>query len=145
MGSVVSMQVGTGNNPTKAPFTKALAKADKLLVVRNENEDLFERIWCCWELFMAYECGLIHRPGALMVCGPSTIDWTGQVLPDVDIATARSSNPEDKRQILMHVMSQESQYRNINEELTEIRRFNSESQVLDEEVVEAQPTLATTN
>ncbi|CAE8725981.1 unnamed protein product [Polarella glacialis] len=118
--ATVSLQVGAGVSPSEAPFTKALAKAEKLLIVRNATVDLYERIWCCWEFFLAYQQGMIHRPGAVMQGGPSMF---GIGTKEVDVTSARSSNIEDKRKILEHI-SKTVSYQVINEKLTEIKFFN---------------------
>lgn len=115
--NIISMQVGTGADPSNAPFTRALAQAEKLLIVRNDAVDLYDRIWCCWELFVAYEQGLVHRPGCLMVAGPAAAPGK-----PVDIAGAKASNHEDKRKILVHVLSGHL-YQVINERLTEIKYY----------------------
>ncbi|CAE8621160.1 unnamed protein product [Polarella glacialis] len=120
----VSLQVGAGVSPNEAPFTKALAKAEKLLIVRNATVDLYERIWCCWEFFLAYQQGMIHRPGAVMVVGPSMF---GTGTKEVDITSARSSNIGDKRKILEHI-SKTASYQVINEKLTEIKYFNGRTE-----------------
>ncbi|CAE8591998.1 unnamed protein product [Polarella glacialis] len=118
--TTVSLQIGAGVSPSEAPFTKALAKAEKLLIVRNATVDLYERIWCCWEFFLAYQQGMIHRPGAVMVNGPSMF---GTGTKEVDVTSARSSNIEDKRKILEHI-SKTASYQVINDKLTEIKFFN---------------------
>jgi len=115
--NIISMQVGTGADPSSAPFTKALAQAEKLLIVRNDAVDLYDRIWCCWELFVAYEQGLVKRPGCLMVVGPPAAEG----LP-VDITMAKASNEEDKCKILLHVLSGR-RYQAINDILTEIKYY----------------------
>ncbi|CAE8707342.1 unnamed protein product [Polarella glacialis] len=118
--ATVALQVGTGVCPSEAPFTKALAKAEKLLIVRNATVDLYERIWCCWEFFLAYQQCMIHRPGAVMVVGPSMF---GTGTKEVDITSALSSSIEDKRKILEHI-SKTASYQVINDKLTEIKFFN---------------------
>jgi len=120
--SVVALQVGTGADPSKAPFTKALCQADKLLVVRNDVCDLYDRIWCCWELYYAYEQGLVHRPGGLMVVGPSLQRDAGA---QVDVATAKASNMDDKRKILSHIMTSKERYADMNKALTEVKFFGA--------------------
>ncbi|CAE8710141.1 unnamed protein product [Polarella glacialis] len=118
--ATVSLQIGAGVSPSEAPFTKALAKAEKLLIVRNATVDLYERIWCCWEFFLAYQQGMIHRPGAVIVVGPSMF---GTGTKEVDVTSALSSNIEDKRKILEHI-SKTASYQVINDKLTEIKFFN---------------------
>lgn len=45
---------------------------------------------CCWELFKAYELGLVRTPGALMITGPPDTDVAA-----VKIQEAEASYPED--------------------------------------------------
>jgi len=113
-------QVGTGEEPSKAPFTRALARAEKLLIVRNAAIDLYERIWCCWEFFIAYQQGMIHRPGAVLIVGPTTFATDSK---QVDVASAQASNLEDKRRILEHI-SKTANFEEINRKLTQIKFFN---------------------
>jgi len=123
--SKIALQVGTGSDPRKAPFSRALMEAEKVLIVRNDKVDLYSRIWCCWELFCAYELGFLERPGVLMVAGPapSTTPLGGEE-PAVDISDAEASNPEDKRTILETVMSSDLDVKDINRKLTEVKYFD---------------------
>eukprot|EP00435_Cladocopium_sp_Y103_P074345 s105_g48.t1 len=119
--SKVSAQVGVGEHPEAAPFTRALLRAGRLLVVRNQAVNLFERIWCCWELFKAYEIGLVATPGALMITGPADTN-----MAPVKIQQALASDPEDKKRIMRHI-HQMARERNgpsleqINQTLTHIK------------------------
>ena len=45
---------------------------------------------CCWELFKAYELGLVRTPGALMITGPPDTDVAA-----VKIQEAEASYPQD--------------------------------------------------
>jgi len=117
---IVALQVGTGDDPSQAPFTLALKEADQILVVRNQAMDLYERIWCCWELFVAYELNLVHKPGGLIVTGQP---YAAGVATLVDITSAQASNAEDKRRILDHILSTNHQYDSVNELLTEVKNF----------------------
>eukprot|EP00931_Biecheleriopsis_adriatica_P061501 TRINITY_DN3697_c0_g1_i3.p1 TRINITY_DN3697_c0_g1~~TRINITY_DN3697_c0_g1_i3.p1 ORF type:complete len:467 (+),score=73.26 TRINITY_DN3697_c0_g1_i3:38-1402(+) len=123
--SKVALQVGTGTDPSKAPFTRALARAEKLLIIRNTTVDIYTRIWCCWELFIAHQQGLIQKPGAVMVCGPScpTLSWLESDV--VDVEHAQASNAEDKRCILEHIRKQGAGYEEINAVLAKIKFFKA--------------------
>lgn len=114
--AVIASQVGTGDDPFSAPFSKALSKADKVLVVRNNAVNLYDRIWCCWELFVAHRLSLVDKPGGLIVTGPCRSHSDHKI----DIAAARAFNLEDKRRILSHVLSAQTEYQAINDLLTEI-------------------------
>lgn len=52
----------------------------------------FKSSWprCCWELFKAYELGLVRTPGALMITGPPDTDVAA-----VKIQEAEASYPQD--------------------------------------------------
>jgi len=122
--SILAAQVGVG--PDDAPFTRALSRAQRLLVVRNPAVNLFERIWCCWELFKAYELGLVRTPGALMITGPPDTDVAA-----VKIQEAEASYPQDKLRIMQHInkMAREKHgpsIEKINETLTHIKFFRQD-------------------
>jgi len=119
--SVVGLQVGASNDPGNAPFTKALAEAQKVLIVRNNVCDIYDRIWCCWELYCASALGHTSRPGALMVAGPSHHS-SDQV---VDVALAKASCLSDKRKILTKIWETEEGYDNINRVLTQVKSFGA--------------------
>merc|ERR1719401_200425 len=55
--SVIAGQLG--RNPWQAPFTRALNSADRFLVVRNSEVNIYTRVWCCWELYCAYTLGYL--------------------------------------------------------------------------------------
>mmetsp|Transcript_4363 Transcript_4363/g.10536 ORF Transcript_4363/g.10536 Transcript_4363/m.10536 type:complete len:514 (+) Transcript_4363:59-1600(+) len=117
----VALQVGAGSDPSAAPFTKALAKADKLLIVRNSAVNLYDRIWCCWEFYMAVQLGFCTRPGAVLVSGPNVFQEKC-----IDIACAKASSFEDKQKILAHIFSNGSSYQFVNKQLETIAEFSFE-------------------
>jgi len=119
---VVALQVGIGKNPCDAPFTKALSQAEKVLVVRNHACDIYDRIWCCWELYHAYENGHVSRPGAFMVVGPS---W-GNGSKVVDVALAQASNLDDKRKILAYILQDTVRYEEVNRALMQVKFFGAD-------------------
>jgi len=114
--AVIASQVGTGDDPFSAPFSKALAEADKILIVRNSTVNLYDRIWCCWELYIAHRLQLTDKPGGVIVTGPRSSDSAIKI----DIASARSFSMEDKRMILQHVLRSAESYEAINSLLTEV-------------------------
>merc|ERR1712151_1363845 len=73
-----------------APFTRALEKASHYLIMRNERVDIYSRIWCCWELYCAFTCGLL-RSAKLRISGSSSLKCTTTVTSDIKDAGA--SNP----------------------------------------------------
>jgi len=119
---VVQQQVGLNQDPNKAPFTKALRKAEKVLIVRNRAVDLYSRIWCCWELAAAAEYGFLRRPGALMVAGPAVFSRNNKV----DVSQAHASNEDDKIRILRHILNTGS-YKDVNNTLTQVQNHEAES------------------
>jgi len=116
---LVAIQVGVGDDPSHAPFTRALAQADKILVVRNQQVDIYGRIWCCWEMFTAYQLNFMQKPGGIMVVGSPGDADTQQI----DIATAEASNLEDKLRILHHITSHAQTYDSVNRIVSEVRQF----------------------
>merc|ERR1712032_1672314 len=84
---VISSQLG--DDPTAAPFTKALCKATHYLIVRSQEADIYSRIWCCWELYYAWCEGKLAS-GTFGIAGPNGF----QLRPheQVDIAAARASD-----------------------------------------------------
>eukprot|EP00443_Scrippsiella_acuminata_P130738 CAMPEP_0115603064 /NCGR_PEP_ID=MMETSP0272-20121206/16230_1 /TAXON_ID=71861 /ORGANISM="Scrippsiella trochoidea, Strain CCMP3099" /LENGTH=570 /DNA_ID=CAMNT_0003038565 /DNA_START=48 /DNA_END=1760 /DNA_ORIENTATION=- len=42
-------------NPRTSPFAKALESAKYMLVVPNRHESIYNRLWCSYEAFLAYE------------------------------------------------------------------------------------------
>eukprot|EP00931_Biecheleriopsis_adriatica_P011887 TRINITY_DN11297_c0_g1_i1.p1 TRINITY_DN11297_c0_g1~~TRINITY_DN11297_c0_g1_i1.p1 ORF type:complete len:295 (-),score=46.48 TRINITY_DN11297_c0_g1_i1:64-948(-) len=122
--NVVAMQVGLSSDPCNAPFTKALCKANKLLIVRNRACDIYDRIWCCWELYCAYTHGLVTEPGSLMVVGPRSSVSEGDKV--VDVAVASASDLNDKRKILSYITATPERYEAINKTLMQVKRFGEE-------------------
>merc|ERR1711862_652094 len=97
-----------GADPSQAPFTKALVKAEQFVIVRNNVADLYSRIWCCWELYLAKVHGLTST-SKLLVTGPQ-INWDGEA----DVGLADSWEPEDKRKILEKIRSVDGMYEDVN-------------------------------
>jgi len=126
--SAVSAQLG--NDPAKAPFTEALKRAERYLVVRNRAVDIFARIWCCWELYCADKYGLLEQgKGKFLITGPCCFPCTASE----DVAKAEATDPEDKRVILFAITS-EKIYHTINERVRQIKGFAvDESQQGDKE------------
>merc|ERR1712190_583635 len=81
-------------DPRSAPFTRVLQQVPRVLIVRNRKIDLYTRVWCCWELYLAYELGLTSKCGGVQVVGPN------HFLEPVDIEHAETSNKDDKERIL---------------------------------------------
>ncbi|CAE7198192.1 unnamed protein product, partial [Symbiodinium microadriaticum] len=108
-----------GNDPAHAPFTEALKRANRYLVVRNDAVDVFARIWCCWELYCAAQGGFLQSD-KYIVTGPSRFpnpeNW--------DIGKADASNLEDKRLIMLAVASNQEIYHTIIEKAVLIRNHH---------------------
>jgi hypothetical protein len=131
---VIEQQVGLNRDPRGAPFTRALRRAEKVLVVRNRAVDLYSRIWCCWELAAASGYGFLRRPGALMIAGPATFSQGKQV----DIAHANASNERDKDRILQHLRNKGS-YTEVNDKLTLVKNHVAETYYDEVVVAEQRP------
>ena len=108
-----------GNDPAHAPFTEALKRANRYLVVRNDAVDVFARIWCCWELYCAAQGGFLQSD-KYIVTGPSRFpnpeNW--------DIGKADASNLEDKHLIMLAVASNQEIYHTIIEKAVLIRNHH---------------------
>eukprot|EP00440_Ansanella_granifera_P032848 gb/GFBE01035637.1/.p1 GENE.gb/GFBE01035637.1/~~gb/GFBE01035637.1/.p1 ORF type:complete len:571 (+),score=114.47 gb/GFBE01035637.1/:1-1713(+) len=91
--ALISRQLG--GDPRQAPFTRALSRADYFLVVRNDQVDIYERIWCIWELYLAFTQGFLTSD-KLIITGPNTFRSNARV----NIENARSSDENDKLQIM---------------------------------------------
>eukprot|EP00928_Gymnodinium_smaydae_P033564 TRINITY_DN24009_c0_g1_i2.p1 TRINITY_DN24009_c0_g1~~TRINITY_DN24009_c0_g1_i2.p1 ORF type:complete len:393 (-),score=15.56 TRINITY_DN24009_c0_g1_i2:575-1753(-) len=50
-----------GGDPMRSPFAKALASAKYVLVIPNQRQSLYCRLWCVFEAHLALECGHIIR------------------------------------------------------------------------------------
>lgn len=50
-----------GDNPGESPFAKALETAKYVLVVPNQHQSLYSRLWCVFEMDMALQRSLIIR------------------------------------------------------------------------------------
>ena len=108
-----------GSDPAHAPFTEALQRANRYLVVRNDAVDVFARIWCCWELYCAAQGGFLQSD-RYIVTGPSRFpnpeNW--------DIGKADATNLEDKRLIMLAVASNQEIYHTIIEKAVLIRNHH---------------------
>jgi len=84
--------------PQEAPWALALQRAKTVLLVRNLRCDVYKRLWCVFELYIASGLGFLSRPGGLLVHGanhPAT-ERT------VHISGCETSLPEDKEWLLSY-------------------------------------------
>jgi hypothetical protein len=44
-----------GASPEESPFAKVMKQADQVVVVFNDMTDLYRRVWCCFEMFLALD------------------------------------------------------------------------------------------
>jgi len=112
----------TTSIPIGAPFMQALAEAWQVLVVRNSTCNIYSRIWCCWELYLAFEQGIVNKTGRIIVAGPDTFTDTKAS----DIGNAEASNQEDTVTILDHIV-QHGGCSKVNEVLDQLRAMESVS------------------
>merc|ERR1712226_1822951 len=108
-----------GNDPACAPFTRALRRADKLMIVRNTEVDLYTRIWCVWELYIAKTIDLAE-PGKLLVAGPNAFADSAQR----SVEDAQASEETDKIRICTKIRSVVGMMDEVNAMVDEIRRFD---------------------
>ncbi|OLP90861.1 RCC1 and BTB domain-containing protein 2 [Symbiodinium microadriaticum] len=84
--------------PQEAPWALALQRAKTVLLVRNRRCDVYKRLWCVFELYIASGLGFLSRPGGLLVHGanhPAT-ERT------VRISGCETTLPEDKEWLLSY-------------------------------------------
>jgi len=86
-----------GSDPLTAPFTSALRESKSFLVVRNCNCDLYTRVWCVWEIFLAASLGKTE-PGVLTITGENPPDYDPRAI--VDVSTCEASVASDKFAIM---------------------------------------------
>lgn len=104
--TLVSEQLG--DDPRHAPFTRALLRAERFLVVRNRTTDIYTRIWCCWELYIAYIMGFLTS-SKLSITGPNVFTNVKH-----DVLSAYASDPRDKEQILAAIEAEDGAREHIN-------------------------------
>mmetsp|Transcript_72729 Transcript_72729/g.194066 ORF Transcript_72729/g.194066 Transcript_72729/m.194066 type:complete len:499 (-) Transcript_72729:441-1937(-) len=119
-----------GHDPRQAPFAVALRSVRRFCVVRNEAADMYKRIWCCWEAFLACEFGLLN-PGELTVVGANRFH------DEVHIETADATNENDKQMILQHLRANPGLIEEVNRKVNQIKQV-PETVVLDEAAVQAE-------
>mmetsp|Transcript_98095 Transcript_98095/g.225033 ORF Transcript_98095/g.225033 Transcript_98095/m.225033 type:complete len:706 (-) Transcript_98095:250-2367(-) len=114
---LISKAIGT--DPRSAPFTVALRSVDCFCVVRNAVADIYTRIWCCWEAFLANELKLLV-PAKLKVVGP-------QNFPEVvDIEEAQASSKDDLEMILNVIREEPGMKERVNHAVNEIKMVRDE-------------------
>ncbi|CAE7223914.1 UVR8, partial [Symbiodinium pilosum] len=84
--------------PPEAPWALALRRAKIVLLVRNRRCDVYKRLWCVFELFVASSLGFLSRPGGLLVHGANH-PATERV---VKLSGCQTSVPEDKEWLLSY-------------------------------------------
>merc|ERR1712203_162927 len=99
----------------------------KVLIVRNDVVDLYTRVWCCWELYLAHDYGLTSQIGGLLVVGPNKFRG------DVDINDAEASDENDKKTILGSI-DEAGQMERVNTTINEIKRIDENTGDLRQEV-----------
>eukprot|EP00930_Biecheleria_cincta_P094929 TRINITY_DN8666_c0_g1_i1.p1 TRINITY_DN8666_c0_g1~~TRINITY_DN8666_c0_g1_i1.p1 ORF type:complete len:772 (+),score=124.53 TRINITY_DN8666_c0_g1_i1:220-2535(+) len=84
----------------ESPFTKALQKAEKVLVVMDEDVEPPRRVWCVYEADLAVRLGLDYS--LALVDNTDKDAWfkVQQVLAALDVRHCSASKPDDKIKIL---------------------------------------------
>eukprot|EP00811_Abedinium_folium_P035444 NODE_8234_length_1512_cov_5.241877.p1 GENE.NODE_8234_length_1512_cov_5.241877~~NODE_8234_length_1512_cov_5.241877.p1 ORF type:complete len:410 (-),score=75.62 NODE_8234_length_1512_cov_5.241877:241-1470(-) len=89
-----------GDDPLQAPFTTALRSSRTFLVVRNANLDMYSRVWCVWEIFLAETLGKTG-PESLVIAGRNPPSYRPEA--PVDVRSCESSVPADKTKIMDYI------------------------------------------
>jgi len=94
-------------NPSASPFAVALTAATGVLVVRNTRTNLYARLWCVYELFLAKEEDKpIHVRGVMpALTEPKISRGLG--------ADARCSSPQDTKMLRSVIKRKKDQVNNV--------------------------------
>ncbi|CAL1159649.1 unnamed protein product [Cladocopium goreaui] len=84
-------------SPDKAPWVEAIQRASTVLLVRNPRSDVYKRLWCVFELFIASNLGFLDR-GALRVHG-ANVPGTSRT---VELRNCSTSTEQDKEWIFSY-------------------------------------------
>jgi len=109
-----------GLDPAKAPFAEAMRRAQTVLVVRNTQVDLYTRLWCIWEMYLAERLGFRARHGGFLVAGSNRVFASED---EVDIMRCDTSELEDQQWILAAVEAQDGGPAEVARVVTQIRRL----------------------
>jgi len=93
-------------------FLYTLARAKSVCIIRNKTVDIYQRMWCCWELYLASRSGLpvtFAGPVSSSPCKP------------IDISCAETTNEYDKRMILERISVGKRVKVEVNKELERVR------------------------
>merc|ERR1711933_64746 len=88
-----------GLHPSQAPFVQVIGRVQTVMLVRDDSVDVFERVWCVWELFMTERFGLHKVDHGIKVIGTPKPASRGVI----DLEKCSSTEPEDKQWILSAV------------------------------------------
>lgn len=136
-----------GSNPEESPFAKVMREALEVVVVFNDTVDLYSRVWCCFEMFLALE----WQKDVRAVGAP--VGWTevvnnvrrmhetqdkvraienlGQKHP-VNIQAAKASMQRDKDEIMQDIQSRGAEtFGRINSRITVLRQRAWEDLLLE--------------
>merc|ERR1712087_599261 len=97
-----------------------MERAKTLLVVRNKEVDLFTRLWCVWELFLAERLGFRKKRATFLVTGSNQ----GLASEDeVDLANCSTHEPDDCAWILEAINRKQELRNDVVRCSTEVRRM----------------------
>ncbi|CAE7272488.1 roco5 [Symbiodinium sp. CCMP2592] len=93
------IQEALGQSISQAPFVKALAAAERYVVVRNRMEDLYTRAWCLVEYIYAKKFGFYKDK--VLVTGPNEFSESTTTCTQI-----RASDEEDRLKIFKFIMDE---------------------------------------
>ena len=99
------------------PFIKALDAAERFVVVRNSNKDLYSRIWCVCELMYALKKNKLRHT---LITGPDT--WSHL---DTNCENAVASHPGDRDRIRAKLIATHNSLEVVDEQIQRFRNFPS--------------------
>lgn len=108
-----------GLDPAEGQFAQAMKRAQSVLVVRSETVDLYTRLWCVWELFLAERLGFRKRRSTFVVAGSNRVFASEE---EVDLDKCCTSEPDDRHWILDAINSKAGLRGEVVSSATQVRR-----------------------
>lgn len=136
-----------GDSPQESPFAVVLRSALEVVIVFNDHVDLYSRVWCCYEMYLALEwekdVRSVGNPAGwhdIIASGCSSqgkeekeaFIHTWNEKHKVNIKTAKASVEQDKRDIMNAIAkSGEEMFEKINQKISVLREVAWKSGLLE--------------
>lgn len=82
-----------GLQPQTSAFAEVIERVEMFLLVRNKRVDVYSRLWCVWEIFLADRLGFRDKPNGILVAGSNAGFQSSE---PVHISECEASEPEDR-------------------------------------------------